>query len=139
MVVILPYKYRWALANNSRISLTVMPVPVPSLCLVSLIAGLALQADAFEPSFRSVEELLRRPNLEDVNYVPLKWKTNMEHEIIFKVDYASYRKVWLSACRAAGLRRDPRLYTLRVGAGVSMDGQSTVYLEEVLTVKFMDR
>jgi hypothetical protein len=51
-----------------------MPVPIPSLCLVSLIISLALQADVFSQNSGSVEE--RRPDLEHVHYVPLKWRSS---------------------------------------------------------------
>jgi hypothetical protein len=99
-------------------------VAVPSICLASLVTSLALKADAFEPSIDSVDTLLRRPNLEGVDYLPLKWKEGILETSIFPLDYRTYRHLWHLACVAAGLRQDPRLYTLRVGVGMDLDGNA---------------
>jgi hypothetical protein len=101
----------------------VLPVRVPSICLVSLLLSLALSDDAFDPSFTSVDELLRRPQLEKADFLQLKWKEEIKDKVILPLDYNRYRCVWIDACQAAGLREDPRLYTLRVGAGSSMDSK----------------
>jgi hypothetical protein len=106
-----------------RITFTVFFVPVPSICLGSFVTSLAIGADAFEPSVDSVETLLQRPNLEGTDYLPLKWKKEVEDTPIFPLDYATFRRIWLQACLAFGLRNSPRLYTLRVGAGMDLDGK----------------
>jgi hypothetical protein len=67
--------------------------------------------------------LLRRPNLEGFDYLPLKWKQETLETPIFPLDYRTYRQLWHQACLAAGLRHDPRLYTLRVGVGMDLDGK----------------
>ncbi|KAI9658227.1 MAG: hypothetical protein M1821_002359 [Bathelium mastoideum] len=104
------------------IKFTVFFVPVPSICLASLVTALAIKADAFEPSVDSVHTLLARPNLEGVDYLPLKWKDEMLDARILPLDYRTYQNLWHRACIAAGLRNDPRLYVLRVGAGMDLDG-----------------
>jgi hypothetical protein len=68
-------------------------VSVPSICLASFVTALALKADAFEPSVDSVQTLLQRPNLEGVNYLPLKWKGEIQDTRIFPLDYRIYRKL----------------------------------------------
>jgi hypothetical protein len=98
-------------------------VPVPSICLASLVTSLAIKADAFEPSIDSVDTLLRRPTLENVDYLPLEWKKEILETSIIPLDYRTYRHLWHLACLAAGLRQDPRLYTLRVGVGMDLDGK----------------
>jgi hypothetical protein len=101
----------------------VLLVLVPSICLVSLLLSLALSEDAFDPSFSSVDELLRRSQFKNVNYVDLTWKPEKLDQVLFPLDYARYRAIWIDACQAAGLQHDPQLYTLRVGAGASMDSK----------------
>ena len=100
-----------------------LPVPVPTICLVSLLLSLALSDDAFDPGFTTVDELLRRPQLEDADFLQLKWKEEIRNKVISPLNYDRYRCVWIDACQAAGLREDPRLYVLRVGAGNSMDSK----------------
>jgi hypothetical protein len=107
-----------------RITFTVFFVPVPSICLASLVTSLAIKADAFEPSIDSVGTLLRRPNLEGVDYLPLKWKEEILETPIFPLDYRTYRKIWHQGCLAAGLRSGPRPYALSVGVGLDLDGKS---------------
>ena len=106
-----------------RVTFTVFFLPVPNLCLASLIAALAVHDDAFEPRIDSVQTLLQRPNLE-VDYVPLKWKQEVLNKPILPLDYRTYRDLWRRACLVAGFREDPHLYTLRVGCGMDLDGKS---------------
>jgi hypothetical protein len=103
----------------------VLPVAIPSICLVSLLLSLALSDDAFDPSSTSIDELLQRSHLENVDFLRLKWKEDMKDKVILPLDYHRYRCVWIDACQVAGLREDPRLYVLRVGAGSSMDSKKT--------------
>jgi hypothetical protein len=101
----------------------VLSIPVPSICLVSLLLSLALSMDAFDPSFSSVDELLQLPQFKNVNYVDLTWKPEKLDQVLLPLDCVRYRAIWIDACQAAGLQHDPRLYTLRVGAGASMDSK----------------
>jgi hypothetical protein len=99
-------------------------VTVPSIYLASLVTSLALKADAFEPSIDSVDTLLWRPNLKGVDYLSLKWKEDILETSIFPLDYRTYRYLWHLTCLAAGLQQDPRLYTLRVGVRMDLDGNA---------------
>lgn len=103
-------------------------VPVSSICLASLVTSLAIKANAFKPSDNSVNTLLRRPNLEKVDYLPLQWKREILETSIFPLDYRTYRSLWHLACLAAGLRQDPRLYTLIVSVGMDLDGKVALSL-----------
>jgi hypothetical protein len=87
----------------------VLPVRVPSIRLVSLLLSLALRDDAFDPSFTSVNELLRHPQLEKADFLQLKWKEEIKNKTILLLIYNRYRCVWIDVCQAAGLRKDPRL------------------------------
>ena len=105
-----------------RITFTVFFVPAPSICLASFVTALAIKADAFDPSVDSVETLLQRPNLEETDYLPLKWKSEIKDSVIFRIDNRTFSRIWHLACLALGLRVDPRPYVLRVGVGMDLDG-----------------
>jgi hypothetical protein len=59
---------------------------------------LAIKADAFDPSIDSVETLLQRPNLEETDYLPLKWKK--KDDVIFRIDDSAFSRIWHLACLA---------------------------------------
>ncbi|KAH8165053.1 hypothetical protein CIB48_g3200 [Xylaria polymorpha] len=52
--------------------------------------GENIHSGAFKAGYKSVEELLHRPNLEDVDYVPLEWNDNMAEEDIFPMSYTTF-------------------------------------------------
>jgi hypothetical protein len=108
---------------SDRISFSITLVPYPNICLASLIATRAITDDAFEPSFESVDALLRRPALEGVDFLPLKWKKEMLDRPIFPLAYSSFNYLWHRTCLVAGFREDSRIYALRVGAGARLDGK----------------
>lgn len=69
-------------------------------------------------------EMLERPHLEGVDYVPLEWKeeflnTEKEKKII-PIKYAQYNKLWHLTIAAAGFREGMRPYAMRVGAGARL-------------------
>jgi hypothetical protein len=109
-------------AKHNVVSFSITFVPHPSIDLASLVAARAIKDDAFKPSIDSIEALLRRPILEDVDYVPLKWKKAKLDQPIFPLTYATYHRLWHRTCIVAGLREEIRPYTLRVGAGARLDG-----------------
>ena len=91
------------------------------MCLGRLIVARALQDNAFDADFTDVEQFLKRPALGDVDYIELKWKEEMLDRTIFKLSYQQFNNIWHRVCMAAGLREEPRLYALRVGAGARLD------------------
>lgn len=109
-------------SRADAISFSITLVPYPNICLASLIATRAITDDAFEPSFESVDALLRRPALEGVDFLPLKWKKEMLDRPIFPLAYSSFNYLWHRTCLVAGFREDSRIYALRVGAGARLDG-----------------
>lgn len=82
--------------------------PHPLVDYPSLIAARAIHDDAFDPSFSSVKELLHRPILEDVNYVPLPWKEGMLDRPIFHITNGQFYALWHRAWLVSGSRGDPR-------------------------------
>jgi hypothetical protein len=98
-------------------------VPLPQICLANLIITRAIKDDAFEPSFKTVDEFLNRPNLEGVDFLPLKWKKKKLDQRIFKIDYRKFNAIFHRTTLVAGFRKNPRLYALRVGAAGRLDGK----------------
>lgn len=108
-----------------EISFSITFVPFNLICLASIITSCAIYDDAFEAGFESVHALLSRPHLEDVDFLPLKWKPEMLDRPIFKLSSATFYKLWHRNCLVAGLRQDPRFYAMRVGTGARLDGVLT--------------
>jgi hypothetical protein len=102
-----------------------VPVPLPEICLTSLVLARAFADDAFEPSFRTTKDLLHRPDLENTDFLPLKWKDELRERPIFKMTYSKYNTIWHRLLLVAGLRQDTRIYGLRVGAAGRLDGKGS--------------
>ncbi|RYP64095.1 hypothetical protein DL771_008954 [Monosporascus sp. 5C6A] len=107
--------------NGGWISFSITLVPRSSFCLASLVLARAVQDDAFDPSFSTVEEIFDRPNLESVDFIPLKWKQDFLNKPIFPMAYKTLNELWHRTLLVAGFRNHSRLYSLRVGAGARFD------------------
>jgi hypothetical protein len=71
------------------LSFTVFLDPSLLFCLASLAIARAIQDNAFEIGVDSVKDLLHRPDLGKVDYIPLYWKaTSSTHltQVIVKVN-----------------------------------------------------
>ena len=66
---------------------------------------------------------MSQPNLEHVDYLPLKWKKEKLDKPIFNITYQKFNAIWHRLNLVAGLREDPRIYSLRVGAAGRLDGK----------------
>jgi hypothetical protein len=109
-------------ATDSAFSATLLPTPI--FCLTSLIAARGVQAGAFEEDFNSCEELFNRPQFEDdVDWIPLAWKKEMEDEKIFPMCSSTFVRIFHRCLLAMGCRLQPRVYAFRVGAGADLDGR----------------
>jgi hypothetical protein len=60
--------------KHDVVSFSITFVPYLSIDLTSLIVSYVIKDNVFEPSINSVEELLRRPILENIDYILMKWK-----------------------------------------------------------------
>ena len=97
-------------------------IPQPTICLASLVTALAIHADAFSPKIDSIETLFRWPILGDSDCLELQWREDIRDKVIFPLTYKFYNQYWKAACSAAGLRQSARLYAIRVGVGMALDG-----------------
>ncbi|KAK1983860.1 hypothetical protein LZ30DRAFT_687313 [Colletotrichum cereale] len=109
-------------SQNEKFSFSITPVPCQLICLVSLIIGRALCDNAFEAGYQAYEDVIRRPALEDVDYVPLRWKVEFLDQPIFPINYHAFWKIWQNVQLVIGLRDILRPYALRVGAGLRLNG-----------------
>jgi hypothetical protein len=110
---------------KNRVDFSVVCVPRPEICLARIIISRALAANAFDAGYRTFEELLSRPNLENTDFLPLQWKDKDEilERSIFPMAYMKYNRIWHRLLLVAGLRKDTRIYGLRVGAAGRLDGE----------------
>ncbi|KAG9023096.1 hypothetical protein FRB95_013563, partial [Tulasnella sp. JGI-2019a] len=103
-----------------KFSTTLLPYPL--FCLTHLVAVCGIQAGAFEADYKSVDDLLHQPILEDVDYVPLKWKESMLEKPIFPMSYTVFARILRCVLLVAGFPFLLHYYTFRVGAGAEFDG-----------------
>ncbi|KAF6821138.1 hypothetical protein CPLU01_12565 [Colletotrichum plurivorum] len=103
--------------QDHMVSFSITIVPWPLLCIVGLIVTTALREDAFETRCQTLEDILNRPILQDVDCVPLNWKKDIADKPIFGIKYHAFYDLWYKVLLVAGIRDPPRPYSLRVGAG----------------------
>ena len=68
--------------------------PYPLLCFTPLVAVLRIHFKAFEDDMTSVDDLLNRPNLEDVDYIPIKWKDKMLDSLILPMSWPVFIRIF---------------------------------------------
>ncbi|KAM4061018.1 hypothetical protein HRG_012941 [Hirsutella rhossiliensis] len=108
-------------------------VPYKLVCLVSLFTVRAIADNAFEAEFDSCNQVLRPPPLEKgVDFVPLKWKTEMLDKEIVPISYGTFLETWNRVYFVAGSRERKRPYSLRVGAGGRLKGSLTPALRNFI-------
>ncbi|KAI0804888.1 hypothetical protein GGR55DRAFT_304735 [Xylaria sp. FL0064] len=108
--------------NGGSIGFSITLIPNCTFCLASLILTRGIQTNSFDPSFTTVDQIFDRPNLEHVDFIPLRWKTDMLEESIFSLSYKTLNELWHRMLLVSGAREDARLYSLRVGTGANLDG-----------------
>lgn len=116
--------------SRFRVKISITIVPWPLLCIVSQVIVVALEKNAFETPFSSMGEILCRPIMEDVDYVPLRWKKDMEHQTLFEITYPAFYELWYQVLLVAGVREPPRPYSMRVGAGGRLHSESPYYINQ---------
>lgn len=94
------------------------------ICLVSLVLARAIQDDAFEQAFRSVDEIFDRPNLSSVPCLSLPFKPEWLNKDIFRLSTNQFYSLWHRVLDVAGFEEHPRPYALRVGSGSRLTGST---------------
>jgi hypothetical protein len=82
-----------------------------------IVIAQGLSEDAFDPSFRSAEEVLKRPLIEKgTNSVTLDWKEELLDKEIFPIPYRTFWEIWSRVILVAGFPESLHPYAVRVGA-----------------------
>ncbi|KAK7425950.1 hypothetical protein QQZ08_007532 [Neonectria magnoliae] len=99
-------------------------VPFKPICLLTYIVAVAIAKGAFAEDYTHAAQILYPgPLLEGHNeYVPLKWKKEILEEPVLPLAYSQFNRLWHRTLLVAGLRDDPRPYSMRVGAAGPLDG-----------------
>ncbi|KAK3989437.1 hypothetical protein QBC44DRAFT_359145 [Cladorrhinum sp. PSN332] len=117
--------------QKHTVCLLLSSIPCHPICLITLLAVQALHDNAFDVSFSSFDELLKRPTIEHGRTLWLKWKPeflNRERRII-NIEYFKYLEIWNRTWLVVGNRTSLRPYSLRVGAGAKFDALQNSSLE----------
>lgn len=90
----------------------------------------ALYDDAFLPEykFKSLQDILERPKLGEVDYISLDWKEEFHQKSIVPIAYFKFKELWDQTLLVAGFRQQERPYSMRVGAGGRLNGSITFYM-----------
>ena len=86
---------------------------------------IGIHSKAFKAGYQSVNELLHRPNLEDVDCVPLEWRDEMLDLEIFPISYKPFWRTLRRVLLVAGFVTLVPVYAFQVGALVEYDGSLT--------------
>ncbi|KAK1961640.1 hypothetical protein LY78DRAFT_721698 [Colletotrichum sublineola] len=108
--------------QSETLTFSITLIPCLTLCFLTNLTIQALLDDAFEAGYQSFEEVLRRPTLENVDYVKLGWKKCFEDKPIFPIAQAAFWKWWVTVQRVSGCREPTRPYSARVGAAQELNG-----------------
>ncbi|KAI1861508.1 hypothetical protein JX265_009475 [Neoarthrinium moseri] len=109
--------------NGGIIGFSVTTVPNRTFCLASMIITRAVKKDAFKAGYRTIDDILDTPNMEEgVNFIPLDWRPEITSQKALSLTSSSLDTLWKRVLQVAGYRELARVYSLRVGAGIRLDG-----------------
>ncbi|KAK2006506.1 hypothetical protein LZ32DRAFT_622904 [Colletotrichum eremochloae] len=103
--------------QDHLVNISITQVPWPLLCFANLVVIAALANDAFDVHFSSLEDILSRPQLGNVQFVRLGWKESVLDDPVFNMNYHMFYWIWYRVLLVMGVRNPPRPYSTRVGAG----------------------
>lgn len=112
-------------AKGEKFQFTTTLLPYPLLCLTHLVCVIGIHFNAFKAGYRSVDEILRRPNLEDVDYIHLEWREDFLDKEIFPMSYTSFWRNLRRVLLVAGFSTMARVYAFRLGALIEYDNSLT--------------
>ncbi|RYC59464.1 hypothetical protein CHU98_g6760, partial [Xylaria longipes] len=111
--------------KGEKFQFTTTLLPYQLFCVTHLVGVIGVHFDAFKAGYRSVDELLHRPNLEHVDYVPLEWRDEVLDHDIFPMSYTTFSRNLHHVLLVAGFQTMARIYAFRLGALVEYDGSLT--------------
>ena len=111
--------------KGEKFQFTTTLLPYQLFCITHLVGVIGIHFNAFKAGYQSVDELLHKPNLEHVDYVPLEWHDDMLDQEVFPMSYTSFSRTLSRVLLVAGFQTLARVYAFRVGALVEYDGSLT--------------
>ncbi|KAI1385771.1 uncharacterized protein F4822DRAFT_432624 [Hypoxylon trugodes] len=88
-----------------------------------LLVARAIADRAFDEDFQSLDDILHRPNMGNLDSLPLSWTPGILDKPILPICYQTYWRMWRRTLQVSGLRDEKqRPYSLRVGAGSRISG-----------------
>ncbi|KAI1440743.1 hypothetical protein F5Y02DRAFT_339604 [Annulohypoxylon stygium] len=110
----------------SSISFSITLVPNRAFCLASFVLAQVINDQASEVGYNTASDIFEKPDLEEVDFVPLRWKPEMENQEIFPLSDSLIAELWHHTHLVMGARRNHRYYSFRVGCGARLDGTLTI-------------
>lgn len=108
--------------KGEKFQFTSTLLPYPLFCLTHLIAVSGVHFKAFKAGYTSIDYLLHRPDLENVDYIHLEWRENMLGTKIFDMSYTSFWRTLRRVLLVAGFSTLTRIYAFRLEALAEYDG-----------------
>ncbi|KAF8462493.1 hypothetical protein DFH94DRAFT_700934 [Russula ochroleuca] len=103
-------------AKGENFQFTTTFLPYSLFCLTHLVLVVGIHFNAFKAGYKSVDEILHRPNLENVDYIHLEWREDFLNKPIFPMSYTTFWRNLQRVLLVAGFSTMARLYAFRVGA-----------------------
>ena len=103
-------------AKGKNFQFTTTFLPYSLFCLTHLVLIVGIHFNAFKAGYKSVDEILHRPNLENVNYIHLEWREDFLNKPIFPMSYTTFWHNLQHVLLVAGFSTMARLYAFCVGA-----------------------
>lgn len=107
--------------QTERVTIDLAQMPTVLLDTTHLLAAKALHEDAFKYGFKTVDEMLNRPELGAEDGTHLEWKEGLRNQCFFKMSDNTFRAHFKRLCLVSGLENPPRPYFMRVGAGANLE------------------
>lgn len=107
--------------KGEKFQFTTTLLHYPLFCLTHLVSVIGIHPKAFKAGYQSVDEVLHKPNLEDVNCVPLEWRDDILDKEIFPMSYTTFGRTLRHILLVAGFVTLARVYAFRVGALMEYD------------------
>lgn len=117
-----PYNFLWMKIDVPSYGIITWLVPVPLICVTSLVVAIGLHENAFEVEYRSFQELVETPNMDQATAVPLKWKKEFYDRDLFNCTDSILCEKWKPLTFLSGYGDDLRRYCVRLGAAKAFDG-----------------
>ena len=102
--------------KGEKFQFTTTLLPYSLFCLTHLVLVVGIHFNAFKAGYKSIDEILHRPNLENVDYIHLEWREDFLNKPIFPMLYSSFCRALQCVLLVAGFSTRARLYAFRIGA-----------------------